>query len=444
MAVDYKRYLAENVLSERRTVTYRLLSRALKVHSNLAKQMLYEFHRTENAKKPQSVNATYIITGVRRPPEKPTTNGVKKDGDDEVMQSSPFMSSMPQPDDAEQSIRTTSFLLAREEDLADAKATFESISSIHIYSLQPNTLQDLNVLIDVGREIATTYGHEDPLEYGKQWGMTQNNHVKRRKGARMPPPPATATATGTTAPSKPAGVAKQISKKEESPQPKNESESEAASSKPTSQKTNPIKSTKNPAPVQRQKSDLFTSFAKAKPKKKTEEPTVSTASGAESAEPSAAEDVMFDDDDPSEEGREDLFLDTGERRSNKTRESRKEREEKLKKMMEEDDEDMPDAPATKDEPAPEESKPAESEKKSEPKEEITVQGGRRRGRRQVMKKKTIKDEEGYLVTIEEPVWESFSEDEPAPPKKKPAISASASSKGKKTGQGNIMSFFAKK
>jgi len=48
------------------------------------------------------------------------------------------------------------------------------------------------------------------------------------------------------------------------------------------------------------------------------------------------------------------------------------------------------------------------------------------------------------VTVEEPVWESFSEDEPAPPpKKKPALS-SAGSKGKKTGQGNIMSFFSKK
>lgn len=62
------------------------------------------------------------------------------------------------------------------------------------------------------------------------------------------------------------------------------------------------------------------------------------------------------------------------------------------------DEDMPDAPAPADAPAPEESKPAEPEKKLEPKEEITVQGGRRRGRRQVMKKKTIKDEEGYLGT----------------------------------------------
>jgi len=44
---------------------------------------------------------------------------------------------------------------------------------------------------------------------------------------------------------------------------------------------------------------------------------------------------MFDDD-ASEEEREDLFLDTGERKNNKSRESRKEREEKLKRMMEDD------------------------------------------------------------------------------------------------------------
>ena len=40
---------------------------------------------------------------------------------------------------------------------------------------------------------------------------------------------------------------------------------------------------------------------------------------------------------------------------------------------------------------------------------------RRQGRRQIMKKKTVKDADGYLITTTEPVWESFSEeDEPAP------------------------------
>ena len=124
---------------------------------------------------------------------------------------------------------------------------------------------------------------------------------------------------------------------------------------------------------------------------------------------------------------------------------------------------MPDATETPEEP-PTIDQPI---KEPELKEQVTVQAGRRRGRRQVMKKRTVKDEEGYLgmqttltslmltstcltryplVTIEEPAWESFSEDEVAapPPKKKPAVGASKGKAGGKPGQGNIMSFFSKK
>ncbi len=38
MASDHKKYLAAAVLSDEKIVTYRLLSRALKVHANLAKE----------------------------------------------------------------------------------------------------------------------------------------------------------------------------------------------------------------------------------------------------------------------------------------------------------------------------------------------------------------------------------------------------------------------
>lgn len=38
----------------------------------------------------------------------------------------------------------------------------------------------------------------------------------------------------------------------------------------------------------------------------------------------------------------------------------------------------------------------ESQTKEEPQETVTVTDGRRRGRRRVMKKKTVQDEEGYL------------------------------------------------
>ncbi|KAE8134411.1 DNA polymerase subunit Cdc27 [Aspergillus pseudotamarii] len=441
MAVaDYKRYLAENVLNERRTVTFRSLSRALRVHSTLAKQMLYDFHRNENSKRPQSVNATYIVTGVQKAPAPATNghiNGEENGGD--VFPSSPYLSSsMPNQDSVPDTVPTASVLLVREEDLEDAKSTFESISSIYIYSLQQTVLQDLNVLTDVSREMVSNHSQEDPLEYGGQWGMIQNKNVKRRTGARPAPAPAAATSKPTIPSKRPSEATSSQTK----PEPTKE-ESAVSEQVPTQESTSTTsKATQKAAPVKREKSNLFSSFAKAKPKQKKEE----SATPAESAEPSGAEDVFGDDDDADEEP-EELFPDSGKSASSAaaTRESRKEREEKLKQMMEDDDEDedeeMPDAT----EP-PEESKPIDqpAPKKPELKEEIIVQGGRRRGRRQVMKKQVRKDDEGYLVTVEEPSWESFSEDEPAPPpKKKPAVSAP---KGKSAGkgQGNIMSFFGKK
>lgn len=84
--------------------------------------MLYEFHRNENAKKPQSVHATYVISGFHEAPstETPVTNGQAKEKDeDEVMRSSPGLpSSMPNNDVApSRSPRVMSIVIAREEDL---------------------------------------------------------------------------------------------------------------------------------------------------------------------------------------------------------------------------------------------------------------------------------------------------------------------------------------
>lgn len=58
---------------------------------------------------------------------------------------------------------------------------------------------------------------------------------------------------------------------------------------------------------------------------------------------------------------------------------------------------MPDAPAAEEKPSEaSQSEKAETPKEDEPEPTVTVQNGRRRGRRRVMKKKTVKDEEGYL------------------------------------------------
>lgn len=81
--------------------------------------MLYEFHRNENAKKPNSVNATYVITGIQKPPEPtPANEAQEKDEDDEIMQSSPYLpSSMPNQDASTESMLVAAIILVREGDL---------------------------------------------------------------------------------------------------------------------------------------------------------------------------------------------------------------------------------------------------------------------------------------------------------------------------------------
>ena len=108
---------------------------------------------------------------------------------------------------------------------------------------------------------------------------------------------------------------------------------------------------------------------------------------------------------------------------------------------------MPDTPAADSQGADTPTAAADIPEPAEEEPTVTVSDGRRRGRRRVMKKKKVKDEDGYLVTKEEAVWESFSEDEPVPKKLRPAPAKPANSaKGKnpvKKGQGSIASFFKK-
>jgi DNA polymerase delta subunit 3 len=89
--------------------------------------MLYDFYTTQNAKTPKSVHATYLLTGRKRAVE--NTNGTNgRYDEDTVMQSSPFMSSMPEPQPqqpVEEPVKETSVVLVREEDL---KCTHTSTS----------------------------------------------------------------------------------------------------------------------------------------------------------------------------------------------------------------------------------------------------------------------------------------------------------------------------
>lgn len=79
--------------------------------------MLYDFHRTENARKPGSVHATYLLYGLAIPkPEQ--SDESQQDREDRSMASSPFMSSSaPQEDSQQETTPRKVMTLAREEHL---------------------------------------------------------------------------------------------------------------------------------------------------------------------------------------------------------------------------------------------------------------------------------------------------------------------------------------
>ncbi|EUC42308.1 hypothetical protein COCMIDRAFT_103875 [Bipolaris oryzae ATCC 44560] len=457
---QYKDYLAARILAENKPVTYRLLSRALKTNVNTAKRMLAEFHKTQNARKPKSVHATYLLTGTPRNSEQSNGSKIRK-GEDTDMRSSPFMSSMPDQEEDEDSdydsspdnentpsprgVKETQILLVREEELEEILAGLEEGASIHIYSLEPGPLEIFGVLSLCNHEVTTKYADVNPLERWKTYGSIRNEYIKRRTAKYAPP----AAATSSKASAKPA------SKPAEKPASKpavtlgtkdKESTEENVSGRSTPQpsagaSTLKRSDSKPGAKKDKASSDIFKSFAKAKPKAKESTPAP--------VEDEPMQGMSEDEGDPDDEP--EVKID--EEKNEAARKAREERAERLRKMMEDDDEDMPDAPAaaveSQTETSPAATPAADAPEPAEGEATFTVTNGRRRGRRRVMKKKKVKDEDGYLVTKEEAVWESFSEDEPVPKKAKPAPSKPASSTGKgknagaKKGQGSIASFFKK-
>ncbi|KAK2730255.1 DNA polymerase subunit cdc27 [Colletotrichum kahawae] len=433
---EYKKYLADQVLSEEKIVTYRSLSRALKTHVNTAKAMLYEFHRSQNAMRPGTIHATYLIYGIRK------VENVQEDGDVEMTSSPPDVE--PLSDD----VVTYSLSLVPGDRLKDVLATYEDVSSFHVYSLARHPIREPQMLADVAQQVREQSG-DDSISMLETYGSITNPNVRKRdrKGKPVPTPPPVASAAKPVkkepAPSttKPAAdkKAEEPAKKESKPAAKESPFSMAAGKKGAA-----------PPPLKKSgSSGIMSSFAKAAAKAASKPKEAPKKAPPVNDSPALSDDGEDNDEDipaakPSSDGRK----------------SRKEREADLKRMMEEESEEE-EEPEEKEEPEdePMEEPEPEPEAKKEPEQSEVVASsgdGRRRGKRKVMKKKQIMDDEGYLVTMEEAVWEEFSEDEAPKPTPAPAVrpkpstapsSGSQASKPKKAapkGQGNIMSFFSKK
>ncbi|KAK1989284.1 DNA polymerase subunit Cdc27 [Colletotrichum cereale] len=426
---EFKKYLADEILSEEKIVTYRSLSRALKVHVNTAKGMLYEFHRSQNGMRPGTIHATYLIYGIQKAAK------VQEDGDVEMT------SSPPDAEPLSDEVVTHSLTLVPGDRLKDVLATYEKLSSFHIYSLARHPTTELQMLADVTQQIKE-HSTDDNTSMAETYGTITNPNVRKRdrQGRPLPAPAAAAPAAKS--------VKKDIAPsaaKPASPEPKTEpvkQETKASAKEASSSIAATKKQAALPALKKSGSSGIMSSFAKAAAKASSK-----PQEAPKSEIPAALSDDGEDDDEDIPAARSS---------ANPRRKSRKDREAELKQMMEEsEEEDEPEEKEEEPEDEPMEEAPEpEAKPEPEPAEVVSSTGdGRRRGKRRIMKKKQIMDDQGYLVTIQEPAWEEFSEDEAPPPpsKAKPSSSAPSSgsqpSKGKKAapkGQGNIMSFFSKK
>lgn len=329
----YKEYLAAQVLNDGKIVNFRILSRALKVHVNLAKQMLFEFHRIQNAKKPGSVHAIYCISGTKSTssPGPPQTNGNHiHDGGAAIMQSSPLISSLPdqEPEDDEgvEQIPVTTITLVQEEDFESTKAEFSLITGMYVHSLQPTRLENIHAVSDCTRQLQDEFGKEDALQTWKQYGIVENPKAKRRTAKRPAGVSVATSAPPKTAP-KPVAAAK--------PRPSeamtglgvnNEGTvrtQAGAHAAPVGDLT--TKKTEPPT-LKRERSNLFAAFNKAKEQERGKK---------QKAEEEQSQDALMDDAEDDEDAgdlvpRESADADEAHRKA------RAERAQKLKEMMEDD------------------------------------------------------------------------------------------------------------
>ncbi|RKF62915.1 hypothetical protein OnM2_029028 [Erysiphe neolycopersici] len=446
--------------------------------------MLFDFHRQQNAKKPGTIHATYLIIGTRQVEEKSKVSngadiGITEDG---YMQSSPFTCSPLSSSDESVEIPVQTITLVREADLEKVRSKYEHIDSIHIYSLGLYSVKDLQVLSEATQRLDQLCSGEDPLKSCSTYGTIQNKYLKtrvQRRPSLVVPSSSVKTASSTVGTvsknknpaveSKIGPISAQLSTKTTSIGVcKSSTTSVLNPPENSSIKQSTSKTVTNSKIQKHDKSSILTAFARTESIQKHEKkPEKKKNYISEKTVASASEDILMkdvfsdnnenddDDNDDDDDDKNWAPLTSEIKNNNTNRKSKREREEELRKMMEDDyEEENKEKEIITSLICGETDATTSKEVAVAINEQTSIDAGKkRRSRRRVMKKTTYKDEEGYLVTKEEPAWESFSEDEPSVPIPKPMVKnqnqQSTTSKPKKgtvgkSMQGNIMSFFGKK
>lgn len=448
------------ILVENKIVTYRLLSRLLRIHVDSAKEIMEEWHGRH-----PTTHATYVIVGQSL--RNPAAGAVATPVMDPSSEHAPGESSLPLesvPRDCVQRIQ----LVAR-EDLEKAKLRFISVLSETIYSLEPARLSDMSMIASCKHDVQEAMKGQSTkiMDLSKTYGTIFNAGVHKmdeNPRKRIAPPER---------------VIKPIMKVQE-PALKVLEDPKLATVKKESSSTSVRIGPQEPAPTEKKvpalkrnaSSSLASAFAKTqKPKVKTEMPAVAVT--ATKATTSACAVLPTTKKEISLGGGGGGGTAASEQKSKQQAAQTA----ALRQMMEvDDDEVLPDSPAIDTEIAlPQAGARGDTERggadedmldaeewsasDTEMKEVVVVpepvkviEPVRKRSRKKVKKQVHTKDAKGYMVTKEEWEWVSCDEEDlgpttatapvrphvPVQSKAKPAL------KKKGSGGAGIASYFTKK
>lgn len=346
--------------------------------------MLFQFHQSQSIQKNSTIRATYLICGTLVP-----SDLIKDEHENKE--------SFSQTDDLLHVAKESTLTLAGEDRLqrkwscvvrqpnfdhiVEALNSYESVTSIHIYGLSPKTPGN-----SWSQEVQPPRcGNKDSAIVDKH-GAIYNPRVRLRAPKSILSPVSSSHIVPTKSSAEQADTAKKLPLQSSTPNDRPRSHT---------RETGLAKATGRMA-----SGSIFESFAKAVPK-----------SHIKAAEPTQQEngaDMALSDDGDADDS--DMLPIKSQSQSRSEVKTRTQREEVLRRMMEEEDDseqsDVEEVSAAVNQQAEEKvglEAGAEAGQKSEisasdaPSEIISgVDNGRRRGKRRVVQKKRILDEQGYM------------------------------------------------
>ncbi|CAO3591339.1 unnamed protein product [Absidia cylindrospora] len=405
--MDFKDYLDTTVLQEKKPVTYRSLARNLNIHINTAKQALYHYSTVEF-----SVVAVFCLTGTL------TDNSF--------------------------SIR-----LVNQDDLDETKKLYRQLSGVHVYSVLPCRPKDFSVLVAANKDMVAV-SVEDRIKNG----LIFNDSVKTNNlgNAVVPSLPSSSTSKAPTT---------------STPSPtKNTTEKSifgsASTTKSTATTATKSKTTSSTTPTKR-KGTL--SFDKATPRAKKQElekpkspppstprrkiKTIQVSDEEESEDEEALDErlarsakIQVNDIFSDDEEEQNPDISTNSKDDNDEEETRSTTARPSSMDIDTDDDNKTEDVSTK-----------MDQDENKGRDQETTPG---KVRRKVQKKKTYRNERGFLVTEDVWEWEEVDADMPTTkttspsPKSKTAASpkppAKKSSTPKKAPgeQKSLLSFWGKR